>query len=127
MTRVNGPSVEQHRDWIARATDLASFIAPKGKWPEWVITSRFYAALHEIQALLTEQHIVLGGGHLERNAYVERHWPGVYDPYSRLYRWSRDARSNCYAPEVRLNDSTLLLVKVRAALDERRSYFANPS
>lgn len=109
------PSVDDHREWAGRAETVSTSIGgTQSKWPEWVVTTRFYAALHEVEAMLVETGTPTRC-HEDRNVAVGR-WPAVSDPYRLLYRWSRDARYHCHVPPSRLNESALLLAKVRAAL-----------
>lgn len=113
------PTPTHHREWAARADDTAKALGgPKTKWPEWVITLRFYAALHEVEAVLLDRDGHRSEHHVDRNERVKSLGGDTVDPYMHLYRWSRDARYDCYVPDSRINGSALLLAKVRAALSD---------
>jgi hypothetical protein len=111
-------SADEYRALAAENEALAKHLggAKATKWQGWVVTTLFYAALHEVNAFLVDHEGSAPGDHCERNSRLAK-YGDVSDPYMRLYGWSRDARYDDHVPDRRLNESVLLLVKVRAAIE----------
>jgi hypothetical protein len=86
------------------------------KWPGWAITGIFYTALHEVQAFLME-HGDDPRTHECRQKVLERRWPSLEVPYTRLKRLSGAARYKDVHSQQRLNEAKLLLIKIRGLLD----------
>jgi hypothetical protein len=91
------PSPAEHEKWAKHNEDFARWL--KGKWPQWIMTSLFYSALHYVDAFLRGDQgwnpPYEEENHKERNRLLGR-WPEIRGPYRRLYTWSHEARYYCH-------------------------------
>jgi hypothetical protein len=122
----------RHRRIAERNERLFKHLRERGKWSDWAETALFYAAHHEVMALLTEHGIVLKEtkhGEMTRTLR-EKGWPEMARIHGALL--GRSYRARYFGGESKdeaLQDSYeqfLELRKLIAAVPEP-SDIANPS
>jgi hypothetical protein len=119
------PTAEQHRAQVAANRELYDEIGGRrSAHPDWALTILFYAAVHEIAALLVEKRgTVIGSGyawpvttHGDRYGVLVKHtpWNRLATYYDNFYRWSRRTRYDCEMPdEDRLRKMEDVLERIR--------------
>ncbi len=86
------PTAQCHLNLRGRTSQARAFLETRiGDFPEWVVTTAFYEALHCV-----EQYLALKNKHFhdhkERNQHLQRQFPALWSWYGFLYKESRVAR-----------------------------------
>lgn len=102
------PKPKQHQE---KADHCRKFLSTIGKeFCDWQAIVAFYTALH-----LVEKVRAFGGehskSHEDRDAYVRRHLPKIYNAYHQLFNASLDARyKTCGAFTISAEDVEKILI-----------------
>jgi hypothetical protein len=87
-------SATEHQSWARHNEAFYQHIGgSRSQWPDWAMTSLFYAAVHEIQAALVASRS-RPRDHTERIAVLREKWPSLGTLYETLYTRSKQARYN---------------------------------
>lgn len=114
------PEAQDHIAKVAHNERLTAYLgAAQQEYPDWIITARFYTALHLVDIVLAKSgiHPVRHHGKLNsRDSHVERdvRLSGVFKPYRHLEDLSQTARyTNDPVSSQHLLDSASALKDVR--------------
>jgi hypothetical protein len=98
-------SAAAHEQQASRNRDFYKEIGGRNTpWPEWALAALFYAAVHEVQALIVRKNWRLQrkdgpsrfpSDHNERLRVIKRECPQIETDYRSLKQWSEDARYEC--------------------------------
>lgn len=86
------PDIAAHRGHVERTKQARAHLDTRiDDWPEWVVVTAFYEALHVVESMLAT-HGIHCPNHEDRNLLLQQRFPRVWDYYGRLYKESRVAR-----------------------------------
>ena len=89
-------TADEHSSQAQHNLDFAASL-DRERFPDWIATGLFYAAVHLVEAMMRKRGIKESGSHTKRNKTLRAQFQPVWREYQPLWCFSRLARYRCLA------------------------------